>query len=42
MSILLNFYCPEIIERENYSFSESGDYTVNGAVSILSSIISLL
>lgn len=30
MSILLNFYCPEIIERENYSFSESGDYTVNG------------
>ena len=33
MSILSNFYCPEIIDEDNYSFSESGDYTVDGAVS---------
>ena len=34
MSILSNFYCPNIILDAEYSFSESGDYKVNGDVSL--------
>ena len=33
MSILSKCYCPKIINEENYSFSESGDYRVDGGVS---------
>ena len=34
MSILSNFYCPNIVLDAEYSFSESGDYKVNGDVSL--------
>lgn len=34
MSILSNFYCPNIVLEEEYSFSESGDYKVNDDVSL--------
>ena len=32
MSILSNFYCADIIIKDAYSFSESGDYTVDCGV----------
>ena len=36
MSILSNFYCPNIVLEDEYSFSESGDYKVNDDVSLQS------
>ena len=35
MSILSTFYCPDIVTKDEYSISESGDYVIDGRVSFV-------